>query len=130
MTSNILVVGLGYIGLPLALRLAEIGHTVYGEDTDTDRQRQIADRVSPWSLEPKINEKLQETLMRLWSGDLYDTIIFCTPVDTEDCQQLLNVMSGYDLEDKLVIVESTLPLNGTDKVKAALPESSNFAYAP
>jgi UDP-N-acetyl-D-glucosamine dehydrogenase len=35
--SNVLVVGLGYVGLPLAIRAAEVGHRVVGYDTDVSR---------------------------------------------------------------------------------------------
>ena len=35
--SNVLVVGLGYVGLPLAIRAAETGHRVTGYDTDASR---------------------------------------------------------------------------------------------
>ena len=31
--SNVVVIGLGYVGLPLALRAAEAGHDVIGIDT-------------------------------------------------------------------------------------------------
>lgn len=133
--NNILVVGLGYIGLPLALRLAEIGHNVYGYDCDLERLSAIRNGISPFPGEPMISEKLVETSMNLWSLESYhqdrlDVIIFCTPVDTEDCQQLLDAMKYYDLKNKLVIVESTLPPLGADKIKAALPESAEFAYCP
>jgi UDP-N-acetyl-D-mannosaminuronic acid dehydrogenase len=128
--NNILVVGLGYIGLPLALRLAELDHTVYGEDISADRRKCVTERVSPWPMEPEIGDKLQSTTLKIWTGDLYDTIIFAVNVDTVDCKQLLDAMKYYDLYEKLVIVESTLPPLGTDKVKAALPESARFAYCP
>jgi UDP-N-acetyl-D-glucosamine dehydrogenase len=35
--STVIVVGLGYVGLPLAIRAAEVGHRVVGYDTDPDR---------------------------------------------------------------------------------------------
>lgn len=128
--NNILVVGLGYIGLPLALRLAEIGHNVYGEDIDADRRKCIENRVSPWPMEPEIGDKLKETTLKLWDREPYDTIIFCVNVDTADCKQLLAAMGNYNLDRKLVIIESTLPPNGTDKVMSVLPESVHFAYCP
>lgn len=128
--NNILVVGLGYIGLPLALRLAEIGHTVYGEDINADKRRHIENRVSPWPMEPEIADKLEETTFKLWDREPYDTIIFCVNVDTAGCRQLLMTMQNYNLDKKLVIVESTLPPLGTDKILAALPNSAKFAYCP
>ncbi len=39
--SNVVVVGLGYVGLPLAMRAAEVGHKVVGYDTDASRVKQL-----------------------------------------------------------------------------------------
>lgn len=128
--NNILVVGLGYIGLPLALRLAELGHTVYGRDIDSEKRKVIKDRISPWPLEPQIDFKLKHTTLQLWNGEDYDTIIFCTPVNDTNLSDLLPAMQLYNLDDKLVIVESTLPPLGTDKILSMLPKSAKFAYAP
>ena len=35
--SRVVVVGQGYVGLPLAVRAVEVGHTVVGFDLDKDR---------------------------------------------------------------------------------------------
>jgi UDP-N-acetyl-D-glucosamine dehydrogenase len=40
--SKLVVVGQGYVGLPLALRAAEVGFAVIGFDTDPDRVKQLA----------------------------------------------------------------------------------------
>ena len=39
--STVVVAGLGYVGLPLAVRAAEVGHTVIGYDTDADRVKTL-----------------------------------------------------------------------------------------
>ncbi|MFE3644846.1 nucleotide sugar dehydrogenase [Streptomyces sp. NPDC059169] len=39
---QIVVAGQGYVGLPLAVRAAEVGHCVVGYDVDTDRVQQLA----------------------------------------------------------------------------------------
>ena len=39
---KVAVVGLGYVGLPLAVRAAEVGHEVVGFDTDTDKIAMLA----------------------------------------------------------------------------------------
>lgn len=36
-SANIGVIGLGYVGLPLALELAEVGFKVYGIDVDVNK---------------------------------------------------------------------------------------------
>ena len=35
--SNVLIVGLGYVGLPIAIRAAEAGHIVIGVDVSEDK---------------------------------------------------------------------------------------------
>jgi UDP-N-acetyl-D-glucosamine dehydrogenase len=41
--SRVMVLGLGYVGLPLAVRAAEVGHTVVGVDLDPARVGQLRD---------------------------------------------------------------------------------------
>jgi UDP-N-acetyl-D-glucosamine dehydrogenase len=43
---SVFVVGQGYVGLPLAMRAVEVGHSVVGYDTDDDRVKRLASRVS------------------------------------------------------------------------------------
>ncbi|UFR07169.1 nucleotide sugar dehydrogenase [Streptomyces sp. Go40/10] len=38
---NVVVAGQGYVGLPLAVRAAEVGHRVIGYDVDTDRIKRL-----------------------------------------------------------------------------------------
>jgi nucleotide sugar dehydrogenase len=39
--DEVLVVGLGYVGLPLAMRAVEVGHHVVGFDVDEERVKQL-----------------------------------------------------------------------------------------
>jgi len=41
--GKVVVVGQGYVGLPLALRAVEVGHDVVGLDLDVDRIKRLAD---------------------------------------------------------------------------------------
>ncbi len=38
-SSTVAIIGLGYVGLPLAVHFAERGHTVLGLDKDTRKNR-------------------------------------------------------------------------------------------
>ena len=40
-STRVLVVGQGYVGLPLAMRAVEVGHDVVGFDTDEHRIKQL-----------------------------------------------------------------------------------------
>jgi UDP-N-acetyl-D-glucosamine dehydrogenase len=42
MTTTLVVAGLGYVGLPLAMRAAEVGHRVIGYDVDQSRVKRLA----------------------------------------------------------------------------------------
>ncbi|HVL02814.1 MAG TPA: NAD(P)-binding domain-containing protein, partial [Acidimicrobiales bacterium] len=42
MTDRVVVVGQGYVGLPLAIRAVEAGFSVVGYDTDEDRIKRLA----------------------------------------------------------------------------------------
>jgi len=41
--GRLVVVGQGYVGLPLALRAVEVGYDVVGFDLDVDRIKRLAD---------------------------------------------------------------------------------------
>src|SRR5688572_24139829 len=45
-TARVAVVGLGYVGLPLAVNFAKAGYHVVGLDTDDDRIQRVNDKVS------------------------------------------------------------------------------------
>jgi UDP-N-acetyl-D-glucosamine dehydrogenase len=45
-SAKVVVVGQGYVGLPLAVRAAEVGHRVVGYDTDEARVKRLADGQS------------------------------------------------------------------------------------
>src|SRR5580692_416914 len=42
LVTTVVVVGLGYVGLPLAMRAAQVGHRVVGYDVDEGRVKQLA----------------------------------------------------------------------------------------
>lgn len=49
---NVGILGIGYVGLPLALALAAVGHRVRGYDTDRLRRADAADQASVAGLSP------------------------------------------------------------------------------
>jgi UDP-N-acetyl-D-glucosamine dehydrogenase len=57
---RVVVVGQGYVGLPLAVRAAEVGHEVIGYDVDTARIKRLADGES--YVEDVASERLQAVL--------------------------------------------------------------------
>ncbi|WP_051944454.1 nucleotide sugar dehydrogenase [Streptacidiphilus rugosus] len=57
---RVVVVGQGYVGLPLAVRAAEVGHEVVGYDVDTGRIKRLADGES--YVEDVASERLRAVL--------------------------------------------------------------------
>ena len=47
--SRVVVVGLGYVGLPLAVRAAEVGHQVVGVDVDPRKIERLRGAAAPTS---------------------------------------------------------------------------------
>lgn len=114
------VIGLGYVGLPLALLIERKGIPVVGIDSDANKIALINNKKSPF-LDAKIEEELQEANNLVATTDYgvlkdVDTIIVCvpTPVDenhTPDLGPVISVctqIAKYLTGGKLVIIESTI----------------------
>ncbi len=120
-SKQVCVVGMGYIGLPCAILLAQNGCKVYGYDIDEKKAQCIKDR------EVKLESELQdifetEQVQRNFEiiSNLKETDIFIiavpTPIEprkkTADLTALKNAVSevaGYVKEGNLLIIESTVP---------------------
>lgn len=128
-TAMIGVVGLGYVGLTLALGLTEQGYSVVGVDKSTKHLEDILDRSSFVSSEPDLIEALHRAIrgdkLRLSDSldPMCDILIVCVPVDAlgensriPDFSCLLGALAQVVrvLENapypRLVLIESTLPV--------------------
>lgn len=131
--KRVVVVGQGYVGLPMALRAAEVGHSVTGLDTNTatvaalNAGRSHIDDVS--------NQQLNEGLLNGYSAATdtscikdADVVVVCvpTPLNTEggpDLQAIETVATtiGHNLgPGTLVILESTTYPGTTEEIFAPL----------
>jgi UDP-N-acetyl-D-glucosamine dehydrogenase len=144
------VIGLGYVGLPLAVGFAKEGHSVVGIDTDPRKIDAIAERRS--YIEDVPDEDLEEIgdLLRATSryADLAscDTVIIAVPTPlTRNREPDLGhlVSSGNELarvlqQGQLVVLESTTyPGTTRDRLVPLLEESGlaagrdfNVAFSP
>lgn len=128
-TAMIGIVGLGYVGLTLALGLTEKGYSVVGVDSSTKHLEDILDRSSFVKDEPGLTEALHRAIrgdkLRL-AGSLdpmCDILIVCVPVDAfgnakiPDLRHLLDALAQIALvldnapSPRLVLIESTLPIS-------------------
>ena len=144
-TATVAVIGLGYVGLPVASTLAHAGFKVLGIERDEAKATRIRKGTSPISdEEPGLAELLREAID---SGRLQatsdhqrcrqaDVILIAveTPVDADskvpNCEALrgaLEALGPHLKPGSLVIVESTIAPGTMEKVvKPLLEETSTL----
>ena len=130
--ETVCILGLGRVGLPLASVFATSGLKVIGIDNNEERLKSIKNKICPF-YDPNLQENLVQAIN---SGNLsveddllkvknQVDIIFVTvgtPKSSEnsiDYSQLyssLNVIKEIDLNDKMVIMRSTLPPKTTAEI--------------
>src|SRR3954451_22465573 len=118
MRYDVSVIGLGRIGLPLALSFAEAGLSVLGVDNNQDQLASIADRRMPFQ-EPGTDELLARVDLavsnRAADAAQADTIVLTlgTPalshieIDISDIRAVLDYLLAHLRDDPLVVLPST-----------------------
>src|SRR5262245_44395975 len=144
------IIGLGYVGLPLAVAFAEGGHEVIGLDADTRKVESIKNGES--YVEDVPAEQLAELSERLGATTSYedlkpcDAIIICVPTpltssrepDLTHLVDSATSLAGVLTKGQLVVLESTTyPGTTRERVKPILEESGlaagrdfNLAFSP
>jgi len=136
------VVGLGHVGLPLAVTFAEAGYQTLGVDSDPEH----LERVRSTKLDPQ-NSAVQYALSRILdtnklrlTGELReavkesDCVLICVPTpvdyrkrpDTSIISKVLRTTGKCILTGKLVVIESTVYPSFTDYVAKRLLEASGM----
>jgi UDP-N-acetyl-D-glucosamine dehydrogenase len=144
------VIGLGYVGLPLAVSFAEAGCDVVGVDTDTRRVDRL--RRSESDVEDVFSERLRSVAERFTATDLYEalagceSVVICVPTPlanhrepdlsylVDAAGQLSQVLRRGDL---VVLESTTYPGTTRERLLPILEESGlaggrdfNLAYSP
>lgn len=140
--AKIAVVGLGYVGLPLAVNFAKVGFKVFGLDTDQDRVSKIEKKISyitdiPTKDVAKVvsngcfTASLDFTLLKQM-----DVIIICVPTPlkrkyTPDIKYILSAVRTIQKnmkKDTLIVLESTTYPGTTEElIKPELEKSGKKA---
>jgi UDP-N-acetyl-D-glucosamine dehydrogenase len=130
------IVGLGYVGLPLAVAFAEAGEHVVGVDVDGARVAALSEGRSP--IEDIPDEVLQGALERCRFTTRYvelheaDAVLVCVPTPLTrnrepDLGPLLasaNALAGAMKRDQVIVLESTtFPGTTRDHLVPLLEES-------
>jgi len=144
------IVGLGYVGLPLAAAFAEAGCDVIGVDTDARRLERL--RRSESDIEDVPSDRLRAIVERFTATDSYrelaacEAVIICVPTPLAnhrepDLSYLVDAatqLSRVLHEGRLVVLESTTyPGTTRERLLPILEESGlaagrefNLAYSP
>ncbi|WP_149538544.1 nucleotide sugar dehydrogenase [Siccirubricoccus phaeus] len=139
--ARIAVMGLGYVGLPLALALAEAGFATTGFDTDAQKLSRLATGES--TLRQVKREKVQQAVRsgRLavtghWSGLAEaDAILICVPTplgrhrepDLSAVEAAARRIAAHLRPGQLIVLESTTWPGTTQEVVRPILESSGLA---
>jgi UDP-N-acetyl-D-glucosamine dehydrogenase len=114
--QRVSVIGLGYVGLPLALLCARRGFRALGVDISVERVNAIRDRlvtIDDVYAAPLLNETTLQVSGQLTSSDIY-VVCVPTPVDERNEPDLKPVMDALAMinevcrDGDLVVIESTI----------------------
>ncbi|PKK83932.1 MAG: UDP-N-acetyl-D-glucosamine dehydrogenase [candidate division Zixibacteria bacterium HGW-Zixibacteria-1] len=134
------IVGLGYVGLPLAVEFAEAGFTVYGYDISKSKVKLISAGKSDIDDVPdKVVEKLVKSGNLVATDDprlmkKVDTMSICvpTPLSKTKDPDVSYILSAVEMikqilhKDMLIILESTTYPGTTEDMIKPLLEDSGF----
>lgn len=133
--NSIAIVGLGYVGLPLALLAAKKGHTIYGIDIDEKKLASLAQGTS--YIDDISNEMVQKTSVTFTDDfsviEKASSVIICvpTPVTHDKQPDLTPVKSSvtavipYLQPGSLLVLESTVNPGVCDDVIIPLIEENS-----
>ena len=118
--KNVTIVGIGYVGLPLALYASKIGYNVFGYDKDKEKVKLANQKVN------YLDDELVEDLIKkdLNFKATYDPkclskseiIIVCVPTPVKENHEpnfgplvsSINEIKGYVKENTTIVIESTI----------------------
>lgn len=134
------IVGLGRVGLPLALYLSEKGYLVYGVEKDKSKIQKLLKGTMPFMeeggeeiLKKFVNDKFLPTLSfaPIRSSNVI-IITLGTPVDEnmnpdfEQLESALKKCMNHFRKNQLIILRSTLPPQGSLYVKNMIEAKTKF----
>ncbi len=135
--EKVAVIGLGYVGLPLAVRAKEKGYDVIGVDLDESKLKSIADGVSPvvdgFVEEYFLTNPIDATSDFTQIADA-DIVLICvpTPVDDNFVPNLGPVkgacasVAKHVKKEALVVLESTVNPGVSEEIVKPIFEEAGF----
>ncbi len=135
------VIGLGRVGLPLALVLAKHGYKVFGVDSNTALLQKLRNKETPFAepgiaelLDCYMNERVEVSDKISHAVKNCDIILVAigTHISQDNIPILDNIyglvdeLGNENLKGRLIIFKTTLPLGTTVKLKDILEEKANL----
>ncbi len=137
--AKICVIGLGYVGLPLAIKFAKKGFEVFGFDNDYKKIKDLKNNYI------YVDTVLKKDFIKVKNKNFtfgnnkenlkkYDVFIVCVPTPltknkTPDMYFLLQskkLLLNVDLEDKAIVLESTTYPGTTEELYIPIIQSKNL----
>ncbi len=150
--ARVAVIGLGYVGLPLAINFAKAGYKVFGLDNDQDRVEKLRRKenyildVAQTDLNQVINSGKLEVDTKFEALKECDVMVICVPTPlkrryTPDIKYIVSAVRTicqYLKKNTLIVLESTTYPGTTEELikpeleKSGLKEGSDFylAFSP
>ncbi len=145
---NIVVIGVGYVGLVTGLGLSHLNHKVQFVDVDTNKINKLKDKIPPF-YEPKLDEYLNNEILRknVTFNDNYDEIFWddadiimiCvqTPsldtkeVDTSFIENVFKEIEDRSNKDTVICIKSTIhPEALTNVINSTKLSEDNLVFNP
>ena len=138
-SATIGIVGLGYVGLPLAIRYAEVGYKVIGFDVDLDKAKKInagktyIKHINDEVIQQAVNNGFTATTDFSKAGEC-DALIICVPTPLDEHREpdlsfVINTTESllpYLVKGQVVSLESTTYPGTTDEELKPLLESTGL----
>ena len=138
------IIGCGYVGLPLALRFAEMGHRVIGCDTDPDKVVKLNAGQSYIKHIPA--EKIQEHVKNKRfnaTGDFkrlreVDAVLICVPTPLDErrepdlsyVEQTAQAIGPNLQRNQLIVLESTTYPGTTEELVLPILQKASGLHCP
>ena len=136
---NVAVIGVGYVGLPLAIESAKAGHPTIGLEIDLDRIRNLnlgisyLEDIHDDSLKSQIDAGKFRASQDFSEINQADVVVICVPTplldnykpDLSAVESAANSIAKYLTKGQLVILESTVEPETTRKFLVPLLEKGS-----
>lgn len=137
---KVAIIGLGHVGLPLALLIHKKGYKTIGIDIDKNRLEKIKKGISP-IVDNKVSLDLKSTKLNITDNFAaiknQEIIIICVPTPTHDdyspnykiLESVCRQISQYLQRKQLIVIESTVNPGAIEEIVIPILEKGSHLKA-